>query len=772
MRKAIIAASALALLVVLYAAAGYWLAPRLVRDALVMQAARHGLELRLARVRTDPFTLQAVAEGIELLGADGRARAAAPRARAELAWASLWRRTWITRRLVVEDGAVAFPELRLERLSLAVQDLAQGGEPALYRLTGRIAGGGELSSEGSLSLQPLAAQGAVALAGVPLSSVWPQAHGQAGAQAAYVYNGKRLVLRDVSAEGRDVAVLGVELSQIALQSPELSWPLHGPVQVAGHAAVAPGGRLSARGTLAVEPLAADLRIEAQDVPLYPAQRWLSPHMALRIASGALSAHGRLRLGERAAYDGALAVRDARFEDRRPGGALLGWKLLQTGDASLRFSPFSAEVGELVVRAAQGRLAIDEAGRLNFPQAKGESAAPMRVSVRRLRIEDGTLDFADRSLENDFAVTVRELAGAITGLSTEAREPARVQLAGRVEKYGTARIRGSIDLQQPKSLTSIRATVRNLDLAALTPYVARFAGYRVESGRVAADLRYRVRDGRLVGQNQLTFEELQLGEKVRRPGVRELPLELAVALLADARGRISLDIPVSGNLNDPQFDFGGLVARALGNVIRNIASAPFRALAAALGKQGADLERVAFEPGSAELTPPAEESVAQIAAALAGRPQLGVTVQGGYEPQADVEALRRDGVRREIARRAGYAPKVPLDFSDPKVVRAAESLFLRRAGGPLELLRLRSEGRRYGRLLFERVAAATPVEPATAQTLAEARAETVRAALLGQGVDPQRVRVAPPAIEEAGKEGVPTLLSLDVERSAAAGASAR
>jgi hypothetical protein len=474
----------------------------------------------------------------------------------------------------------------------------------------------------------------------------------------------------------------------------------------------------------------------------------------------------------------VAVREARFEERGSDALLLAWQELATEEAALSFAPFAAQLGDVVARAPAGRLVIDDEGKLNVAQVFGrdgepEDKAPIEVALRRLRIEEGTLEFADRSLENDFAVTIRELAGTVTGFSTAPADPARVQLSGRVGQYGAARIRGTIDLQQPKSSTSIRANFRNVDLAALTPYVVKFAGYRVDSGRVSAELRYRVREGRLVGKNQLTFEELRLGEKVQRSGVRDLPLGLAVALLADTEGRIRLDVPVSGNLNDPKFDFGGLVARALGNVIGKIVSAPFRVLAAAFGRKTGELDTVRFEPGTASLTPPAEENVVQVAKALAERPQLGVSVQGGYDPQADVEALRRGTVRRHIAQRAAYEGGGPLDFGDPKVLQAAERLYLERVGNRLQLLELRSEAPRYPRALLDALAAATPVPPGAIETLARARAETVRAELLVHGIDPSRVSIEPPRVGQAGDKGVPTLLALTAaEGAAATGATAR
>lgn len=825
MRKAVfVAASVLALLVVLYAAAGHWLAPRFVRSALVEQAQRRGLELRIEEVRTDPFALKLTLENVRVLTRDGTQIASAHSAAADLAWASLWRPTWIVQdawvhqprievvrgpggelnwpvtspqgkdteaqvpltvqQLVVSEGELRFVdtpfEVTLEALGLELKGLStQGEQPAHYQLAARVGAGGSVSSQGRLSLNPLSARGELGAAAVPLSWLWEEARAQLHATAAYAYDGERLVLEDVSLEAARFAYAGIELPQVALRSPRMPLPPREPFEVSGSASASPRGTLSARGTMGVQPLSADLEISLNNLPLPQAQRWLPDGMALRIASGTVAANGRLLIQEDVKFDGAVAVRDARFEEPGSGTLLLAWQALETDEARLRLSPFAVEIGELAAKAPSGRLIIEEDGRINFAQVfqQENSGNDIRkqkafdATVQRLRIENGTLDFADRSLDNDFAVTIRELSGGITGFSTEPGNPARVQLAGRVEKYGSAQIRGTINLDQPKSLTSIRATFRNLDLAELTPYAVKFAGYRIQSGRLSAELRYRVRDGRLVGQNELTFEELRLGEKVQGAGARELPLELAVALLADAEGRINLDIPVSGNLNDPQFDFGGLIARALGNVVGKIVSAPFRALAALLGESGMDLDSVRFEPGTTALTPPAEENVAQVAKALEARPQLGVTVQGSYDAERDLAALRLQTARRHIAQRAGYEGGGPLDFSDPKVLQAAEKLYLERVGNRLQMLELRNTEPRYARALVQKLAAALPVAPDTGETLARARAETVRAELLTHGVDPSRVRVEAPAVKQAGDEGVPTLLSLNTGGAASAGATA-
>jgi len=727
MRKVLAVAAGVALVVALYAAAGTWLAPRYVREALVDAASKQGFALELKTVRTHPFALKVALDGIELRGPQGRS-AAARAASVDLSWASLWRRAWVVRELVVEGGTVqvAAQGLGLQELTLHARDLSTGdAQPGRFEAVGRLAGGaGQIASRGALSLAPLA-------------------------------------LHEVVIEGSGLAYGGIELTQVTLEAPMVPLPPREPVAVALRASVAPQGRIAAHGTVGPQSLRADLEIEVDALPLAPAQRWLPDTVALKIASGALSGKGALRIAEEAkTFEGFAAVRALRLVERDSGALLLAWQHAETDSLRLALEPVRIRIGELVARAPEGRLVIARDGSVNFAAAvpKGEGkGAPVRVGLERLRIEKGTLHFADRSLANPFEVTLRELSGSITSLGNASDEPARIRLAGRVQPYGSARIRGTVDLDAPTKLADVRADLRNLRLEDFNPYIAKFAGYRIESGRVSADLRYELREGRLVGNNQLVLENMKLGEKLETKGLFDLPLELAVALLADAEGRIDLHIPVRGNLRDPQFDLGAIMARAFGNVLKKIVSAPFRAIAGLFVGEDRDRGAVAFAPGSAALTPPAEEDVAQVAKALEERPRLGVRVHGGYDPARDPEALRLRAARDELARAAGL--KGSLDLSDPKVVRAAERLYLKRGGNRAELADLRKSEPRYVRALMQRLAAAMPADPAAAETLARERAEAVRAALLDHGLDPKRVQVAATVEQRVEEEGVPTRLEL-------------
>lgn len=814
-RRLFAVAIAFALLLALYAALGYWMAPGYVREALAGLAADHGLTLDLTAVRTDPFALRVELEGVALRGPEGRVFAQAAGAAADLAWASLWRRGWIVdearlaapqvelggvpalrsappsgegaaptaltvRQLTIEDGRLthAGAQIEIEALGLQARDLSTLDAAAgTYEAAARLAGGaGQIASRGSLALAPLAAEGSLRVAALRAAQLLPGAKGQLQGEARYAYAGGELVLRDVALSGGELAYAGVELPQAMLRAKEVPIPPRAPVEVAGQASVAPHGKLAAQGRVQLAPLELQLNLNAESLPLSVAERWLPPPIALRIVSGTVSGTGLLDLaGGAAAYQGSAAIGGLRLEERDSGALLLAWENAATDSLAFDTRPFRLRAGGIALRAPEGRLEIEQDGTVNFARVlaggKDGGGGTLQAMVERLRIEDGTLHFADRSLANPFEVTMRELSGAVTGFDTASRKPAGVRLNGRVQPYGVARIRGTIDLNAPTNLADITANLRHLRLEAFNPYIAKFAGYRIASGRLSATLRYEVRDRRLVGTNQLTFEKMQLGEKLEQKGLVDLPLELAVALLADPQGRINLDIPVRGSLSDPQFDFGALVAGALGNVVRNIARAPFRALARLFGggADAGDPGQVAFTPGSTQLSPPAEERVAQLAEGLGERPQLAVEVHGGFDPARDLEALRLRAARRDVARAAGLdaAP----DLSNRKVIAAAERLFLRRGGQRAALQRLREGKEPYGRALLARLAAVTNIEPVETQALAGERAEAVRLALIEHGVDPARIRLGEPRESAAAERGIPTELALHAVESAAAGSTA-
>jgi hypothetical protein len=356
-----------------------------------------------------------------------------------------------------------------------------------------------------------------------------------------------------------------------------------------------------------------------------------------------------------------------------------------------------------------------------------------------------VDFADHSLVLPFSTRVTSMDGAISGLSGAPGRHAALELQGEIAESGEAHARGSIDVAQPTRFTDITVSFDNVVMPPLTPYSATFLGRRIAGGRLWLTLDYRLENERLLGRNEVTARDLELGDKLDVPGALELPLDLAVALLTDSEGRISVNVPITGDIGNPDFAVGPAIRAALGNVVRRMVSAPFRALAALLGggKDQEELGRVAFDPGSAAIPGAERGKLDALAKALAERPQLRVTVHAPFDPERDAAALREDGLRRDLAQALGRPtpagePPPPVALDDPSTRRALARLAAERlpeGAGPAPA----EHDAASRRALFERLVQAQPLPENAERVLAARRAQAITRSLAAAGVGEARLQ---------------------------------
>jgi hypothetical protein len=536
-----------------------------------------------------------------------------------------------------------------------------------------------------------------------------------------------------------------------------------------------GGRIKAAGTVDPSVPSVESEVQVAGLDLTPLQPYIGQAAAVALMSGTFSTKGSLRHGIKAAgaqtaYQGGFKVEALRVTEAGGDETLVGWKAVQSEQLKLTIEPNGLEIGDVRVLQPAGKVVIEKDGALNLakvatpgaetkqdkkPDPSGTAAAfPYRV--RRVLIDAGRVDFADLSLPIPFGAKIHELKGTVAGISSANTARAQVKLDGRVDEYGTAKIDGELNTSDPKAFTDIAVVFRNVEMSRLTPYSGKFAGRKIDSGKLSVDLKYKIDQSRLAGENQIVVERLSLGQKVESPDAVDLPLDLAVALLEDSNGVIDLGLPVQGNLNAPEFSFGALIGKAIVNLLTKIVTSPFRALGALIPGGGEEtLKNVAFAPGSASVPPPEKEKLAKLAEALQKRPQLKLTVQGRYNPETDRAELRTAALRSALAARLGQitAPGEdpgPVDYSSPETGKALEAVFSERFGADAlknlkaELKATTDKARkeaaakgqaaapgaeaedpgRLAKLLFGRLAEAEPVDEAALVRLADDRAQAV------------------------------------------------
>jgi uncharacterized protein involved in outer membrane biogenesis len=453
------------------------------------------------------------------------------------------------------------------------------------------------------------------------------------------------------------------------------------------------GKLTAEGEVNLAPVRAKLNVTTRDIDLRVAQAYVTPFIRLEVRSGMLNTDLAVDLKSTEplalGVTGKVQVDQLHTLDTLKSRDFVRWQKLNLEGLNFQLGD-SLTIAQVNLEQPYARFIIADDRTTNIndllvPQpadsstnaaaSKTKAASnekPMGIRIGEVNINNGSANFADFSLTPNFATAVQQLNGKIGTLDNRQNKPASVNINGKVDRYAPVTIKGALNPFDPLASLDIATSFKRVELTNLTPYSGKFAGYRIRKGRLNLDLHYLITKGQLKAENKVVLEQLQLGEKVDSPDAVSLPLKLAIALLKDSDGKISIELPVSGDLNNPQFSVMPIVWQTLRNLVVRAATAPFKFIGGLVSGGGSqDLGTVAFAAGSDELSGEAQASLDKLSAALKERPALRLEIEGTSAESSDGPLIAQQRLEREyqstyykILQRRG--DKVPPQASDLQV----------------------------------------------------------------------------------------------------------
>ena len=494
-----------------------------------------------------------------------------------------------------------------------------------------------------------------------------------------------------------------------------------------------GGTLHLAGPVHLLGFSADLVAEGEGLDLPPFDPYFEPALDMRLNKGRLGLKGKLHLGFEGAkrdgigYAGDGWIEDFEAADGRDHEVMLGWKRLQLTGLDTTTAPLSLKLKTLAWTAPEGRLVIAADGTTNVaralklaeqkpasppaavltptpPPAPGKPAMPLAIGL--VSLKEGRLSFIDRSIQPNAALLLDKLEGRYEKLSTDPAAVSTVDIKGLAGGLAPLSIQGRAMPFRTDQDTDVTVKIDGSDLADFDPYVRKYIGRPVQKGKLGVDAHVAIQHRKLDVLAKAKLDQFYLGDKVDSPDATHLPVKLALAMLRDRHGVIDLELPVQGDLDDPDIKYGKIVWKAIFNVLEKVATSPFTMLGKLFGS-GEDLSFLAFAPGSDQLGPDAHAKLAALVKSLEERPDLQLSVEGEAGPGgADGAAQRRTELDRKLAgvgmRQLFFSTFPP----DPKAKTpeppAAE--------------------------MEQRLLAAQPVDTAALADLAQRRAKAVLAAL--------------------------------------------
>jgi hypothetical protein len=477
------------LLLGLYALAGFVLAPRLVRSALMSEIPKtlEGVTPSVGEIHINPFLLQVRVKDFYLTGPQGTKLVGFDRLFVDFEVSSLWHRAYtfnnididapFANAVIFKDGRLNLAQLspkpsdkpqpkskepipalrigsfkvaqgffafddrrrpsdfetRLQPINFELQKFTTGVDGGRFTFTGTSKLGERVEWHGHLAVQPIESDGEFQIAGLQAHTIWSYLKDQLSFQ---VNSGKIDLNATYQFSLKDDVDLKLNVSQVALTD------------------------------LAVRPK--DSEVD-----------WISvPQLTL---SGTT-----LDLKPRQAHSESLSLTGVKLLTRlEPDGSLNLLKLAMTLPPATAQAPAS-----MPAATPQSMPAPDTpAARAPAPAAQpGNTGPPWKFSLGEFTLRDASISAEDRRTKPAAKLQIAPLSIKVSGASLDLAKPLSVTLEAKINEGGILNMSGDIT-PQPLA-ANLNLKLDGLELAALQPYVAQYASMTLLAGKLGGEAKVR------------------------------------------------------------------------------------------------------------------------------------------------------------------------------------------------------------------------------------------------------------------------------------------
>ena len=284
-------------------------------------------------------------------------------------------------------------------------------------------------------------------------------------------------------------------------------------------------------------------------------------------------------------------------------------------------------------------AAEEPEKTDDAAASGQPSKPLSLMVGKLAVRNCSLTYDDHTAVDEFHFPVTNLGIEATNLTTSGNNNARMRAT--LPGGGTLAVRWQGNISNWKSFQDLMLNVSGLDMKQLSPLVTTYTGYPMQDGIFGLNTKLTISNSQLDNLNKIDIYKATVGE--RRKDVepkQKIPLKAALYVLKDKDDKIAIEMPVKGNVSDPEFNYMKAVWKTLGNLLVKVATSPARAMATAMGISSEDLEFIAVAPDQKDLTSEQYHTLANLATVAKSDPLIVLTLELRMPEESHAERLNK------------------------------------------------------------------------------------------------------------------------------------
>lgn len=487
----------------------------------------------------------------------------------------------------------------------------------------------------------------------------------------------RIVLHDIGLENGviryadDILNIDWTMNHIKLNIPELDLSGSG-TDAQLYLDFARGGSLDLKAMYDQRSMDYDMNCSISDYPLGVLMPFMESMVNVGDVQGRLAidlhACGNLENIMASDFDGAIRL-DSAVVHSIDGAKLLSLNEFKTDIEHINVAKdYVIKLRELSIDGLASKFEIYKNGSNNFSSlmvvksdsvAKEEknevevlesdtvqSAVAPRIdlTIENLQMKNSNFTYTDNTLPEPFTMRLSKMHFKSPNFTMQGDNS--IELFSVLQETGALRIKwdGNIEAQEH----DLTIMLNNFNLKNISPYSLAFFGYPITDGKLSFRGQNIISSGQLKGANKLSLYNPTLDKKRTDVDAEYgiVPLKLAVVVLTDREGKADMDLPVSGDINSPQFSYGKIILQALVNVLVKIATAPFDLMAEALGLNSDEVKEIEFGAWQHQFTPEQYDKIEKLSQIIAEKPELAIKLVQEVNYKDGIQAIVENDLRRE------------------------------------------------------------------------------------------------------------------------------
>jgi hypothetical protein len=193
-------------------------------------------------------------------------------------------------------------------------------------------------------------------------------------------------------------------------------------------------------------------------------------------------------------------------------------------------------------------------------------------VNQLAVTDGRLLYNNYSLNEKFSIATDPLSLSADSID-KTKKMVELQFKTQVKPYGNVKMSLNINPMDSSDF-DLTYHVKELPLAMFNPYLISYTSFPVDRGTIEVKGKWTVRNGNIKSANHLIIIDPRLSKRIRHKRSKWIPMPFVMAFVRERGNVIDYEVPISGNMKDPHFNFEDVIFDLIKNIFIKPPTTPY------------------------------------------------------------------------------------------------------------------------------------------------------------------------------------------------------